>query len=201
MQLDDPARGFSFRHDGPLDMRMDPSSGVPLSARLAEVDETTLADVIYQYGEERHARRIARAIVTRRAEQPFETTAALASVVRRAAGGGRWQRIDPATRTFQALRIWINGELDGLETFLRATAAMLSAGGRLVVIAFHSLEDRAVKRTFRSLARPEDGGAPAGRILTKRPIEASAAEQDANPRARSAKLRAFEAIRALETAA
>lgn len=201
MQLDDPARGFSFRHDGPLDMRMDPSSGAPLSARLADVDESTLADVIYQYGEERHARRIARAIVTRRAEQPFETTAALASVVRRAAGGGRWQRIDPATRTFQALRIWINGELDGLETFLRATAAMLTAGGRLVVIAFHSLEDRAVKCTFRALARPEDGSAPAGRIVTKRPLEASADEQDANPRARSAKLRAFEATQALETAA
>lgn len=193
MQLDDAARGFSFKQDGPLDMRMDASDGEPLSERLATVDEGTLADVIYQYGEERHARRIARAIVTARDREPFTRTGALAAVVRRAAGGGSWQRIDPATRTFQALRIWINGELDGLDAFLTSTVAALRTGGRLVVIAFHSLEDRVVKHTFRALARPAEG-APVGRILTPKPIEAGDAECAANPRARSAKVRAMEKV-------
>lgn len=194
MQLDDAARGFSFKQDGPLDMRMDASAGDSLAARLATVDEGTLADVIYQYGEERHARRIARAIVTAREREPFTRTAALAAVVRRAAGGGGWQRIDPATRTFQALRIWINGELDGLDAFLTSTVAALRTGGRLVVIAFHSLEDRVVKHTFRALARPADGRLAAGRILTPKPMEAGDAECAVNPRARSAKLRAMEKV-------
>jgi len=194
MQLDDADRGFSFKQDGPLDMRMDRASGEPLSARLAVVDEATLADVIYQFGEERHARRIARAIVTARERQPLERTAELAAVVRRAAGGGTWQRIDPATRTFQALRIWINSELDGLDAFLRSTVAALSAGGRAVIIAFHSLEDRIVKHTFRAMARPADGSAPVGRVLTPKPLEASDAECADNPRARSAKLRAMERL-------
>lgn len=194
MQIDEAERGFSFRHDGPLDMRMDASAGEPLSARLATVDEGTLADVIYQYGEERHARRIARAIVTARSRQPIERTAELASVVRRAAGGGTWQRIDPATRTFQALRIWINGELDGLDAFLRSTVAALSVGGRLVIIAFHSLEDRIVKQTFRAMHRPADGSAPVGTVLTKRPLEPTEAERESNPRSRSAKLRALEKV-------
>jgi 16S rRNA (cytosine1402-N4)-methyltransferase len=194
MQLDDAERGFSFRHDGPLDMRMDASAGEALSARLATVDEGTLADVIYQYGEERHARRIARAIVTARERQPLERTADLASVVRRAAGGGTWQRLDPATRTFQALRIWINGELDGLDAFLRSTIAALAVGGRLVVISFHSLEDRIVKQTFRAVGRPADGSAATGQILTKKPLEPTDAERESNPRSRSAKLRALEKV-------
>lgn len=194
MQLDDAARGFSFRHDGPLDMRMNTADGATLEDRLADVDETTLADVIYQYGEERHARRIARAIVSARSRQPLTRTGELASVVRRAAGGGSWQRLDPATRTFQALRIWINGELDGLDTFLRSTVATLSTGGRLVVIAFHSLEDRIVKHTFRSMARPMDGSSAVGRVLTPKPLEPTDAERDINPRSRSAKVRAMEKV-------
>jgi len=194
MQLDDAERGFSFRNDGPLDMRMNASAGETLADRLAHVDEGTLADVIYQYGEERHARRIARAIVSARDRQPLTRTGELASVVRRAAGGGTWQRLDPATRTFQALRIWINGELDGLDAFLRSTVAALHTGGRLVVIAFHSLEDRIVKHTFKSMARPEDGSAPVGRVLTPKPLEPTEAERDENPRSRSAKLRAMERV-------
>lgn len=194
MQLDDADRGFSFRNDGPLDMRMNTADGPTLEERLNDVDETTLADVIYQYGEERHARRIARAIVSARSRQPLTRTGELASVVRRAAGGGTWQRLDPATRTFQALRIWINGELDGLDTFLRSSVATLSTGGRLVVIAFHSLEDRIVKHTFRSMARPMDGSAAVGRVLTPKPLEPTDAERDVNPRSRSAKVRAMEKV-------
>ena len=194
MQLDDAERGFSFRHDGPLDMRMNASAGDTLADRLASVDEGTLADVIYQFGEERHARRIARAIVSARDRQPLSRTTELASVVRRAAGGGTWQRLDPATRTFQALRIWINGELDGLDAFLRSTVATLDTGGRLVVISFHSLEDRIAKHTFKAIARPEDGSAPLGRVLTPKPLEPTDAERDENPRSRSAKLRAMERV-------
>lgn len=194
MQIDDAERGFSFKNDGPLDMRMDAGAGESLAERLATVDEGTLADVIYQFGEERHARRIARAIVTARDRQPLSRTGELASVVRRAAGGGTWQRIDPATRTFQALRIWINGELDGLDEFLRSTVATLNVGGRLVIISFHSLEDRVVKHTFRAIGRPMDGSAATGQILTKRPLEPTDAERDANPRSRSAKLRALEKV-------
>ncbi len=194
MQLDDATRGFSFKQDGPLDMRMNTAAGETLAERLAQVDEGTLADVIYQYGEERHARRIARAIVAARGQKAFERTGELATVVRRAAGGGTWQRIDPATRTFQALRIWINGELDGLDAFLRSTVAALHTGGRLVVIAFHSLEDRIVKHTFKALARPDDGAAPMGRVLTPKPLEPTDAEREANPRSRSAKVRAMEKV-------
>jgi len=190
MQLDDPARGFSFRHDGPLDMRMDPTRGTPLSARLAEVDEAALADVIYQYGEERRARRVARAIVEARSAGPLGRTGQLASIVRRAAGGGTWQRLDPATRTFQALRIWVNDELAGLEGFLRSAVAALALGGRLVVIAFHSLEDRVVKHTFRALEQE----AQAGKVLTRRPLMPTEAERERNPRARSARLRAVERV-------
>ena len=194
MQLDDADRGFSFRHDGPLDMRMNASAGETLADRLAVVDEGTLAEVIFQFGEERHARRIARAIVSARDRQPLSRTCELASVVRRAAGGGTWQRLDPATRTFQALRIWINGELDGLDGFLHSTVATLHTGGRLVVIAFHSLEDRIVKHTFKAMARPADGTAPLGRVLTPKPLEPTDGERDDNPRSRSAKLRAMERV-------
>jgi 16S rRNA (cytosine1402-N4)-methyltransferase len=187
MQLDDPSRGFSFRSSGPLDMRMDPSGGSPLAERLATVDETTLADVIWRFGEERRSRRVARSILAARDRGDLETTAALATAVRRGVGGGAWQRIDPATRTFQALRIWVNGELDGLDEFIDAAVASLRPGGRLAIIAFHSLEDRIVKHTMRRLAA--SGGVT---LVTRRPMVPGEAEIAANPRARSARLRAVE---------
>ncbi len=159
LQLGAEGRGFSFQRDEPLDMRMDRSGGETVADRLRDVDETELADVIYQYGEERFARRIARAVVAAERRSPIGTTGELAAVVRRAIPRRGYTRIDPATRTFQALRIWVNGELDGLDRFLGAAAGRLQAGGRLAVITFHSLEDRIVKHTFRALASP-DGGSP-----------------------------------------
>ena len=190
LQLDAPDRGFSFRRDEPLDMRMDRSHGQTAAALLQEVEEQTLADAIFRYGEERFSRRIARAIVAARREAPIATTGRLAQIVRRAAPRKGYQRIDPATRTFQALRIWVNRELDGLDAFLQAAAARLLAGARLAVISFHSLEDRIVKHVFRALEQ----GEAALRIVTKRPLEPGEAELDANPRARSAKLRAIERL-------
>lgn len=186
-QLDDPGRGFSFRQAGPLDMRMDRSKGRTLGEWLATIGEAELAGVIREFGEERHARRVAAAIVRARDAGRLQTTGDLASVVRRAAGGGRWQRIDPATRTFQALRIAVNDELAGLDAFLERAAGSLKRGGRLAVIAFHSLEDRVVKWTFRRLAE-----AGAVEVITRRPITPSAEETLANPRARSARLRIVE---------
>jgi 16S rRNA (cytosine1402-N4)-methyltransferase len=199
LQLDDPERGFSFRQDGPLDMRMNPSTGSSAADLLRTADESVLADVIFRFGEERHARRIARAIVRARADQPLTRTAQLASVIRRAAGGRGWQRIDPATRTFQALRIWVNDELEGLEAFIDAAVGALNAGGRLVMIAFQSLEDRVVKHTFRRLAAPPDGadGAeprPRVTLLTRKPIVPDEDEVRRNPRSRSARLRAVEKV-------
>jgi 16S rRNA (cytosine1402-N4)-methyltransferase len=188
MQLDSPGRGFSFRRDEPLDMRMDQSQGESAAQLLASIDERELADVIFQYGEERFSRRIARAIVAERRVAPVLTTGRLAQIVRRAVPHRGYQRIDPATRTFQALRIWVNRELEGLESFLAAAARRLLAGARLAVISFHSLEDRIVKHTFRALER----GELAVRIVTKRPLEATEDEIARNPRARSAKLRAIE---------
>jgi 16S rRNA (cytosine1402-N4)-methyltransferase len=186
MQLDAEGRGFSFRRDEPLDMRMDTSSGQTAAEMLEQIDEAALADVIYQFGEERHSRRIARALVRARAEQPLRTTGQVADIVRRASRTkGHW-RIDPATRTFQALRIWVNRELEGLDQFIASTAARLAPGGRMAVITFQSLEDRVVKHTFRALEGV--------RVLTRRPIVASEAEVTRNPRARSAKLRALERI-------
>lgn len=190
MQLDEPARGFSFRQAGPLDMRMDRSAGATLADRLAGTAAEELADVIWQYGEERHSRRIARAIVAARDRGDLVDTGRLAAVVRRAAAGGGWQRIDPATRTFQALRIWVNDELAGLDQLLDRAPGCLAPGGRLAVIAFHSLEDRRVKHRFRALAA-EPG---AFRVLTKRPVMPDAAESDRNPRARSAHLRVLERV-------
>ena len=190
MQLDRPERGFSFVADGPLDMRMDTTRGQTAAELIATVDEQELADVIYRFGEERKSRRVARAIVEAREEAPIETTARLASIVRRAAGGGSYQRIDPATRTFQALRIWVNRELEGLDTFVIDAVRALREGGRLVIIAFHSLEDRIVKHTARVLERGEG----LVRVLTKKPVIASEAERAGNPRARSAKLRAVEKL-------
>ena len=189
MQLDDPARGFSFREAGPLDMRFDPTCGESLAERLSRVDERELGDVIFQFGEERHARRVARAILAARDRGALATTGDLAAVVRRAAGGRGWQRLDPATRTFQALRIWVNDELEGLAAFLSDACRLLAHGGRLVVIAFHSLEDRVVKHTFRQLAL--DGAAL---VVTRRPVVAGEAERRANPRARSARLRVLERL-------
>jgi 16S rRNA (cytosine1402-N4)-methyltransferase len=190
MQLDDPSRGFSFRHAGPLDMRMDPSGGSTLADRLEQVDAEELADVIWRLGEERHSRRIARAILAARDRGELADTAGLATVVRRAAGRGRWQRIDPATRTFQALRIWVNEELEGLDAFLETACGLLAPGGRLAIIAFHSLEDRVVKHTFRRLGEAD----ARARVLTRRPIAPGEAECDRNPRARSARLRVLEKV-------
>jgi 16S rRNA (cytosine1402-N4)-methyltransferase len=189
LQLDAPGRGFSFRRDEPLDMRMDTSSGATAAAMLASVDEKTLADVIYELGEERHARRVARAIVETRKSRPIETTGILADIVRRAVPRKGYTRIDPATRTFQAIRIWVNGELEGLDGFLMRAAARLAPGGRLVMLTFHSLEDRVVKHTLRAMQ-----AAGTITIRTKRPAVPTEAEIDRNPRARSAKLRAAERV-------
>ena len=195
MQLDAEGRGFSFRRDEPLDMRMDTTRGETGADLLARVEEKELADLIYQFGEERDSRRIARALVNARAERPLVTTAQVADIVRRASRSRHrrapWQRIDPATRTFQALRIWVNSELEGLGEFLEVAAARLAIGARLAVITFHSLEDRIVKHTFRSLQQREPALA---RVLTKRPLVPTDDELTANPRARSAKLRAVERV-------
>jgi 16S rRNA (cytosine1402-N4)-methyltransferase len=191
MQFDEPGRGFSFQRDEPLDMRMDRSSGDSAADLIASADEHELADTIYAFGEERFSRRIARAIVSARRDAPIDTTAKLAGIVRRAIPVRGYQRIDPATRTFQALRIWVNRELEGLDTFLGAMARRLRVGARLVVITFHSLEDRIVKHTFRALEKSADA---AMRVLTKKPLVATDAEIAANPRARSAKLRAAERL-------
>ncbi len=191
IQLESEGRGFSFRRDDPLDMRMDRSQGPTLADRLAEVDAEALADVIYEYGEERHSRRIARAIIAARDDEALSTTSELASTVRRAIRRRGHSRIDPATRTFQALRIWVNDELDGLDRFLRAAVRRLKAGARLVVISFHSLEDRIVKYTLRELEGDDDVSV---RVLTRRPLRPGADEVQRNPRARSAKLRALERV-------
>ncbi len=190
MQLDTEGRGFSFQRNEPLDMRMDQSQGPLLADLLRDVEERELADVIFRYGDERYSRRIARALVNARHTAPVTTTGQLAAIVRRAIPHRGYQRIDPATRTFQALRIWVNRELDGLDTFLAQTAQRLRQGARLAVITFHSIEDRIVKHAFRALER----GSEAIRILTKRPLVASEDEVTRNPRARSAKLRAIERL-------
>jgi 16S rRNA (cytosine1402-N4)-methyltransferase len=188
MQLDQAGRGFSFMRDEPLDMRMDRSSGSTAADLVASASETELADAIYNFGEERFSRRIARAIVGARAEAPVATTGRLAAIVRRAVPHRGHLRIDPATRTFQALRIWVNRELEGLDAFLASAARRLLADARLAVITFHSLEDRIVKHTFRALEKADAGL----RILTKRPLTPSDDELARNARARSAKLRAIE---------
>ncbi len=190
MQLDAEGRGFSFRRDEPLDMRMDQSGGATAADLLATVDEDELANVIYQHGEERFSRRIARAIVAARRAEPITTTGRLAQIVRRAVPHRGYQRIDPATRTFQALRIWVNRELEGLDTFLARAVRRLLAGARLAVITFHSLEDRVVKHAFRALA----AGEAALQVLTRKPLTPGDAEVSRNARARSAKLRAIERL-------
>jgi len=191
LQFDAAGRGFSFQRDELLDMRMDRSQGETAADLVAHASEPEIADAIFNYGEERFSRRIARAIVAARREAPIHTTGRLASIVRRVIPRRGYQRIDPATRTFQAFRIWVNRELDGLDRFLEAAARRLQAGARLVVITFHSLEDRIVKHTLRALAQ---SGEAALKVLTKKPVTPADAEVQSNPRARSAKLRAAERI-------
>jgi 16S rRNA (cytosine1402-N4)-methyltransferase len=190
-QLEAEGRGFSFQRDAPLDMRMDTTAGATAADFLREGSESEIADTIYQFGQERFSRRIARAIVEAREMTPLETTMQLAAVVRRAVPQRGFTRIDPATRTFQALRIWVNRELEGIDQFLRVIARHLRAGARMVIITFHSLEDRIVKHTLRALAQGESARV---RILTKKPLTPRADELERNPRARSAKLRAAECI-------
>jgi 16S rRNA (cytosine1402-N4)-methyltransferase len=189
LQLSDAARGFSFQADGPLDMRMDPRSEPTAEQVVNHLDERELADVIYEFGEERRSRRIARAIVRSR---PIRSTAHLADVISAAARpmNSEQRRIHPATRTFQALRIFVNRELDDLRALVNAAPRILKPGGRVVVISFHSLEDRIVKDAFREGAIKDKHF----RILTKKPVTASEEESDRNPRARSAKLRAAERV-------
>ena len=187
LQLDDAARGFSFQADGPLDMRMDPQSERTAEQVVNHLDERELADVIYEFGEERRSRRIARAIVRSR---PIRSTAHLAEVISAAARSMKHERIHPATRTFQALRIFVNRELDDLRALLAAAPRVLKPGGRVVVISFHSLEDRIVKDAFREGSIKDKYF----RVLTKKPLTASEEESERNPRARSAKLRAAEKV-------
>jgi 16S rRNA (cytosine1402-N4)-methyltransferase len=181
-QLDDPQRGLSFAQPGPLDMRLDRSAGAPASTLLARLGERELADLFWRFGEERFSRRIARRIVETRERLPLATTDQLAELVRRCVPRSRGHGIDPATRVFQALRIAVNDELGALERLLVALPHCLRAGGRAVVISFHSLEDRLVKHAFRQKEFWME--------LTRKPIQAEENEVNANPRARSAKLRA-----------
>lgn len=183
-QLDTPERGFSFLTDGPLDMRLDQTEGQSAAELIQRTSETDLANLIYRYGEERASRKIARFLAEARRREPISTTGELAAIVSRALGGQRG-RIHPATRTFQALRIAVNRELESLELALPQAVELLKPGGTLAVISFHSLEDRIVKLFFRS----EAGPAGQLQIVTKKPIEADEDEQRSNPRSRSAKLR------------
>ena len=201
-QLDEPGRGFSFREDGPLDMRMDTTRGATAAEWLADAPEAEIARVLKELGEERFARRIAGAIVRERAEAPIETTGRLAQIVSEA--NPRWEKHKhPATRSFQAIRIWINSELEDLRVLLDSALELLQVGGRLVIISFHSLEDRMVKRFMRDLARGESlpRGVPVRDSEQQRPlrvvgkaVRASEAEVAANPRARSAIMRTAERL-------
>jgi 16S rRNA (cytosine1402-N4)-methyltransferase len=193
LQLDSEGRGFSFQRDEPLDMRMDTTTGETAAEIVARASEEDLANAIYAYGEERFSRRIARLIVAARREEPIATTGRLAALVRRAVPRRGYMRIDPATRTFQALRIWVNRELEGLDRFIEMVVRRLRAGARLVVISFHSLEDRIAKHTLRALEQRREAGSTVT-VLTKKPVIAGDNELEANPRARSAKLRAAERV-------
>ena len=208
LQFDDASRGFSFQREGPLDMRMDRTQPTTAADLVNRLPKQELRSILARYGEERAAGRIAGAIVRARENEPIRTTTQLAQIVAAAAGPARPRRIHPATLTFQALRIAVNDELDGLDRRLEDLADRLAGGGRIAVIAFHSLEDRAVKQTFRSLSRrcrcPRSmplcgcGRPDLVRVVTGRAVRPSAEEIDANPRSRSARLRAAER---LETAA
>jgi 16S rRNA (cytosine1402-N4)-methyltransferase len=201
LQFDSPERGFSFRFDAPLDMRMDPTTGPTAADLLQQLPESEIARIIFEYGEERHSRRIARRIVESREQgKPITTTTELADLVRYAAGGQKRNQIHPATRTFQALRIAVNKELEGLEQFVESAIDLLTPGGRFVGISFHSLEDRVLKRELKRLSGHcqcpprlpvcSCGARKAVEVLTRRPVTPGTREVDENPRARSAKLRA-----------
>jgi 16S rRNA (cytosine1402-N4)-methyltransferase len=182
MMVDDASRGFSFMREGPLDMRMDQNQELTAAEIVNTFSEKEIADILYNYAEERRSRAIARSIVRAR---PLKLTTDLARAVERVMGGPRYGKIHPATRTFQALRIYVNDELKSLETFLDSSMTVVRSGGRLVVITFHSLEDRIVKNKFRTPHVP-------GRVLTKKVVTGTEEEVRGNPRARSAKLRAWE---------
>lgn len=184
MMVDDPSRGFSFMREGPLDMRMDRSQAFTAAELVNHASEKEIADIIYTCGEERRSRPIARSIVRSR---PLRTTADLVRAIERVTGGPRHGHIHPATRTFQGLRIHVNDELKSIETFVGESMAVVRPGGRVVVIAFHSLEDRIVKQKFRASIVP-------GRVLTKKVVTGADQEVQRNPRARSAKLRAWERV-------
>lgn len=191
MQLDDAQRGFSFRFDAPLDMRMDRDAEISAEELISRTPETELADIIYKYGEERFSRRIAKRIVEERIKAPINTTGRLAEIVRRSVPGR--SKIDKATRTFQALRIAVNQELEELEKFLDVIFDYMAPGGRIAIISFHSLEDRIVKNAFRDAGKFDDF-----KVITKKPVVASDEECELNPRSRSAKLRVVECIRGQE---
>jgi 16S rRNA (cytosine1402-N4)-methyltransferase len=204
MQFDQADRGFSFRASGPLDMRME-KNGLSAADLVNDADESQLADIIFRYGEERRSRRVARAIVEARKQKRIETTGELAEIVRRAVGPQGRDESDPATRTFQALRIAVNDEMGELERGLAAAEQVLARGGRMAVVSFHSLEDRQVKEFVRSRAgrtpAPSrhappraQAAAPVLRDLSRKPVTPSAAEIAANPRARSARLRVAEKV-------
>jgi 16S rRNA (cytosine1402-N4)-methyltransferase len=180
-QLASPDRGFSFHSAGPLDLRFDPTRGDPAWKMLARISEEHLADLIFQFGEERFSRQIARRVVAERRQRPIRTAEQLAALVRSCVPRSRGHQIDPATRTFQALRIAVNAELEALKKALRRLPDCLKAGSRLAIISFHSLEDRLVKQAFRDDPRLT--------VVTRRPVQAQDEEMQANPRSRSAKLR------------
>src|SRR5688572_28548309 len=205
LQFDSPERGFSFRFDAPLDMRMDPTQGRTASDLLQQLPESEIARIIFEFGEERHSRRIARRIVERREQgKPITTTTELADLVRLAAGGHKRNQINPATRTFQALRIAVNQELEGLGSFVESAVDLLIPNGRFIGISFHSLEDRILKRELRKLSGQcecpprlpvcECGARKVVEVLTRRPVVPGSREVDENPRARSAKLRAAQKL-------
>jgi 16S rRNA (cytosine1402-N4)-methyltransferase len=207
LQFDSPERGFSFRFDAPLDMRMDPTSGTTAADLLQQLPESEIARIIFEYGEERHSRRIARRIVERREQgEPITTTTELADLVRLAAGGHKRNQIHPATRTFQALRIAVNQELEGLKEFVESAIDLLRPDGRFVGISFHSLEDRILKRELKRLSGHCEcpprlpvcscGARKVVEVLTRRPVVPGDSEVDENPRARSAKLRACRKLEA-----
>src|SRR6201991_1284393 len=201
LQFDSPERGFSFRFDAPLDMRMDPTSGDSAADLLQQLPESEIARIIFEFGEERHSKRIARRIVERREQgTPVTTTKELADLVASAVGGGKRHQIHPATRTFQALRIAVNNELEGLGSFVELAVDLLAPDGRFVGISFHSLEDRILKQELRRLSGHcqcpprlpvcSCGAREVVEVLTRRPVAPDAREIEENPRARSAKLRA-----------
>lgn len=205
MQLEDAGRGFSFSQDGPLDMRMDPDSGVAASEIVNTWAQQDLANLFFKYGEERRSRAIAAAIVRERDAAPIKSTLRLAELISSVPGMSRVRNIHPATRTFQALRIEVNDELEAVREVIPVSVGRLVPGGRLAMISFHSLEDRIVKRAFRELENPcrcpkefpecRCGKASAGKVVTKRPVVPTDGEIIANPRSRSAKLRVFEKSR------